>query len=228
MNRVLSVARIHATAWVAFVWPPAIMATSFLINLALFASISDARAHATGGITSIYVVVLIVASQMVTQVFSFAVGYGATRRAFYLGTGLVLLVQSLVYSLGLYVLKLIEHATDGWGVQLGFFDPLPLTHSQSPAQILVYFVPMLLLSIMGMFLGVVAKRWGSNGILAISLGALILFGGATVLVTWAGRWAAVGTWFANQPGLALTAGWTLIPLLALAYGAYGLLRRATP
>jgi hypothetical protein len=230
MNRVLSVARIHSTAWAAFVWPPAIMATSFLLNVALFAVIGDQipGTHFTGGLSSIYVVQLVVASQMVAQFFSFAVGLGATRRAFYLGTGLVVLAQSLAFSVGIYVLMLIEHATNGWGVRLGFFDPIPLTHSGSPVQILVYFVPMLLVSVVGMFLGVVAKRWGSNGIFTLSLGTLVLLGGASVLITWAGRWTAVAHWFADQPGLTLTAGWTLIPLVVLAYGAYGLLRRATP
>ena len=230
MNRVLSIARIQSIAWVAFVWPPAIMVTSLLINIALFAAIGDkiSGTHDTGGVSSIYIVELIVASQMVTQFFSFTAGLGATRRAFYLGTGAVVLAQSLVYGLGLYVLKLIELATDGWGVQLGFFDPIPLTHSESPVQILVYVVPMLLLGVLGLFLGVVAKRWGSNGIFTTSLGALVLLGAAAVLITWTGSWAAVGHWFATQPGLALAAGWTLIPLVALGYGAYGLLRRATP
>src|SRR5262249_40474097 len=101
MNRVLSIARIHSITWIAFVWPPAIMATSFLINLALFAAIPvqtwPADTRSTGGIASIYIVQLIVASQMVTQFFSFTAGLGATRRAFYLGTGLVVLAQSLVY-----------------------------------------------------------------------------------------------------------------------------------
>src|SRR5262249_28510204 len=118
--------------------------------------------------------------------------------------------------------------TNGWGVGVGFFDLVPLTHSNSPVQILVYAVPMVLFSVIGMFLGIVSKRWGANGVLTLSLATLILAGTAVVLVTWGRDWPAVGNWFVSQPGVALTAGWTLLPVAALAAGTYAISRRATP
>src|SRR5262245_38880905 len=114
MNRILSIARIQLIGWPAFLWPVGIMASSLLINIALFAAIGDLipdeKAHFTGGISSIYIVQLIVCAMAMTQLFSFAVGLNATRRAFYLGTALVALGQSVGYGILLYVLKLIEHA----------------------------------------------------------------------------------------------------------------------
>ncbi len=229
MNRVLSVARIQVM-WQALLWPVAIMFTSFAINVALFGSIGDKipSPHITGGLASIYVVQFIVCAQAMTQTFSFAVGLNATRRAFYLGTALVMAGQSLAYGVMLYGLKLIEHATNGWGVDLGFFDVGSFTRSENPVQILVYGVPMILCSVAGLFSGIVAKRWGGNGVLAMFLIVGIVLGGLAVLVTWTQSWTAVWHWLIAQSGLGLTLGWTLLPLTLLGFGSYGLLRRAVP
>jgi hypothetical protein len=182
----------------------------------------------TYGIISIYIVQLIVCSQGVTQMFSFAVGLNATRRAFYLGMAMVVAAQSFAYGILLYLAKLIEHVSHGWGVRLAFFDPVGVTHSNNAVQILVYAVPMLLFSYIGVFTGVVAKRWGGNGIFTLSALATLVLGGAAVLITWADSWSAVGDWFVSQPAFTLTVGWVLLPVAALAAGAYGLIRRATP
>jgi hypothetical protein len=231
MRRVLSVARIPLINWhYAFLWPLGIMTGSFAINLALFASLADKvqGMNVTYGIVSIFFVQLIVCSQGMTQMFNFAVGLSATRRAFYLATGLVVTAQSFAYGIVLYLAKLIEHASHGWGVRLAFFDPIGVTHSNSPAQILVYAVPLLLCSYIGIFTGVVAKRWGGNGIFTLGVLTTLVLGGAVVLVTWTHSWPAVGNWFTSQSALALTVGWVLLPMAALAAAGYGLIRRATP
>lgn len=231
MKRVVAVARIVLTNWpYALLWPVGIMTGSFLINIALFASIGGQieGMNVTYGIISIYAVQLIVYSQSMTQMFSFAVGLNATRRAYYAGTALVAVAQSLAFGVLLYLAKLVEHATHGWGVRLAFFDPVGVTHGNGPAQILVYAVPMVLASFIGVFTGVVVKRWGGNGVFTLSVLTLLVTGGAAVLITWTRSWPAVGHWFTSQSALALTVGWVLIPVAALAAGAYGLIRRATP
>jgi hypothetical protein len=231
MNRALSVARVMNTGFpYAFAWPLAIMLSSFVINLALFAAIGDQipGVHITYGIVSIYIVQLIVCAQGMTQLFSFAVGLNVSRRAFYLGSGLVILAQSLTYGVVLYLAKLVEHATHGWGESLAFFDPVGISHSNRPTQILVYAAPMLLVSYIGVFIGVVTKRWGSNGVFALTVAASAAFGGAAILVTWSHHWLAVGHWFASQSTFAVAVGWALVPMVLLAAGGYGLIRRATP
>ena len=87
---------------------------------------------------------------------------------------------------------------------------------------------MLLFSYVGLFLGVVAKRWGTNGVLLLIVLDLVVFGAAVVAITWAEGWPGVGHWLVDQPGLALAAGWTLLPLVVAAAGSYGLTRRAVP
>jgi hypothetical protein len=231
MKRALAVARLLTTGIpFALAWPLAIMFTSFLINLAIFAAIGAQipGVHITYGIVSIYIVQLIVCGSTMTQLFSFAVGLNASRRAFYLGTSLMIVIQSMGYGVLLYLLKLVEHATHGWGESMAFFDPVGISHSTSPIQILVYAVPMLLISYVGAFIGLVSKRWGTNGVLGLSVLASLAFGGAAVLITWSHNWIAVGNWFASQSTLALAAGWVLVPIVVLATGGYGLIRRATP
>jgi len=234
MNRVLRVARIHLTSWRgAFGWPLSILAISFTVNLAFFASMGDnlpdqPGAHVTGGVVSIYVVQLIAAWQSMNQAFSFAVGLNVTRRTFYAGTLLVLAALSLVFGLVLYLLELVEHATGGWGIQLPFFDMVPATHGNSPLHVLVYAVPMFMLSCLGVFLGTITKRWGVNGFFAFTVLGLVGLGLVAILLSWLDRWPTIGHWLAGQSGLALLTGWILIPAVLLAGGGYGLLRRAIP
>jgi hypothetical protein len=230
MNRVLAVARIQLISWPAYLWPVGIMLSSFIINVALFAAIGDQipGRHVTGGLVSIYIVMMIACAQLTAQMFSLTVGLNATRRAYYLGTGLVFTGVSLLYGVLLYGFELVEHATNGWGSSLAFFDVGWITSGSTPLQILVYAVPMMLASAAGVFMAIVQKRWGGNGILALTLLGIIGFGGAAVLVTMASSWSDVWHWIVDQPGVALMVGWPLIPLVALAFGSYGLLRRAVP
>jgi hypothetical protein len=231
MKRVLTVAQALSSSYhYALAWPLGIMLTSFVINLALFAVIGDQipGVHITYGVSSIYVVQLVVCAQAMTQMFSFAVGLNASRRAFYLGTALIIVAQSFAYGVLLYLAKLVEHATHGWGESLAFFDPAGISHSNNPVQILVYTVPMLLFSYIGVGLGIVTKRWGSNGIFVLSVLTIAITGGVSTLLTWSHHWSTIGNWFVAQSTLGIAVGWALVPLVLLAAGGYGLLRRATP
>src|SRR5699024_8214556 len=97
----------------------------------------------TGALMSIYIVVLLSHIQTMTQLFSFTVGLNTTRRTFFNGTALMIFGQSLVYGVLLYLLRLAEQATGGWGMDLVFFD-LPFLSQDNPLfQILVYMVPFL-------------------------------------------------------------------------------------
>jgi hypothetical protein len=233
MNRVLSVARVLVMSWLNTLgWPVIILASSFAVNLVIFAAIGTIIPKdgfiVTGGILSIYIVQAIASGQAITQFFSFAVGLNVTRRTFYLATCLVVLAQSVVFAMLLYVCALIEHATNGWGIGLPFFDPLPMTSGNSPVNIVLYALPMALLSFVGVTVGVVTKRWGGSGFLVLSLLTVVGSGLLSALINWLGAWPAIGIWLVDQPILLLVAGGTLIPAAALAGGSYAVLRRASP
>ncbi len=231
LGRVLAVARVLLTnAPVAIGFPLAIMGSSFVINWMIFAGgVGEAVENpTTGGLASLYIVQLAVCAQGLHQTFSFAVGLGATRRTFYAAAVLVASGQSLLFGLFLYGCGAVERATDGWGVNLRFFDPLPLTHSGSPLTILVYTVPLLLMSAVGLFMGTVSKRWGANGIFFLSILVILVAGGVAALIGYLDGWRAVFTWLADQSWLSVTIGWSLVPMVLAGAAGWLVLRRAVP
>ncbi|MFI7080512.1 ABC transporter permease [Micromonospora sp. NPDC049903] len=230
MNRALTVPRLQFVAWPSVVgWPVAILSLSFLINLAFFASM-DGRdiEQTTGGLASIYVMMFIACINVITQDFPFAIGLGISRRSFYLGNVLSFGAQAVVYAGLLYLLAVIEEATDGWGVGLTFFG-IPFLWVENPVlRFLGFAIPFLLLGFLGIAIALVFKRWGVNGMLTLSTAALVVIGGAVVLATWRGWWSAIGGWLADQSGAALLVGWPALLTLPLAVVSYLIIRRATP
>ena len=230
MKRVLATSRLHLIGWRSSLgWPWAILGISFVVNLAVFASIGDIPDGAiTGGVSSIYIVVLIVWGGAITQVFPFAMALSVTRREFYLATTLVVVAESLGFGLVLFLCKLLEDATGGWGISLRFFAPGFVAQDNPVTQVLVYAVPMLAMSFAGIFCAVVFKRWGLNGVFTLMVAAAVLAGGAVALITRRGWWGAVGHWLVEQPAVSLVAGWPALLAVVLAAAGFLAIRRATP
>lgn len=230
MSRVVNVARIQTVAWrSALGWPWGILAIAFTANLAIFGSMGGAPdSTTTGGLMSIYVVFFISYIQSMTQVLPFAIGLSVSRRTFYVSTALLAIGQSLAYGVVLCLLRLLEDASGGWGMSLEFFGIPYLVHENPVAQVAAYSVPFLLLAFVGVFVGVLHKRWGSNGVLTLCAGVVALVGALVFLVTWQQRWPTVGRWLVDASPLAMVAGWPLLVTLALAASGYILIRRTVP
>jgi hypothetical protein len=232
MKRVYDVARIQAVNWFwIFAFPLVLLLVILLLNLGIFAAIGEVAppdGRSTGALMSIYFVMVVTHLQTMTQVFPFALGLSVTRRAFYAGTGLVVGAQSVLFGVLLVVFGRIEAATDGWGLDLRFFGLPFLLQDNLLAQWLVYTVPFLTLSAVGVFAGVVFKRWGQPGVYVLTLGSAVLLAGAAMIVTWQRWWPAVGSFFTDQPTFALLAGYPLVIAVVLGAGGWLALRRATP
>jgi hypothetical protein len=228
MNRIRHVMRLQTPGWSTIVgWPWGMMACSFAINLVIFAAISgrfDGEV-VTGGLVSLYGVAIGMAAVSVTQVFPYALGMSVTRREFYLAWSLLAVAQSLAYALVLYLLYALERATDGWGVAMRFFGPPFLTNSNPLLQILVYAVPMLLVTFLGIFLGTVYLRWGTSGVLAVLALTILGSGLLVALIIWTERWSAIMHWLLDQTPAMLFAGWPMLAVAALAPAGYALVRR---
>jgi hypothetical protein len=232
MKRAFDVARIQAVNWFwIFAFPLVLLLVTLLLNLGIFASIGDAappEGRVTGALLSIYVVMLVTHLQTMTQVFPFALGLSVTRRAFYAGAGLLIGAQSVIFGLLLLLFGRIEAATGGWGINLRFFGLPFLLQDDLLAQWLVYTVPFLALSAIGVFTGVVFKRWGQPGVFALTIGSAVVLAGVAMIVTWQGWWPAVGSFFTGQSTLALLAGYPLVVAIVLGGAGWLALRRATP
>lgn len=230
MSRVLAVVRMQLVNWpINIAWPWGILFSSFLINYAIQSALvrQNVGDSTTGGMLSIYTVVFVAYLISVSQDLPFALGLGVSRRTFHLASGLMLATEALLYGTLLYLFALIERATDGFGVELAFFG-LPFMSTSNPLlQILVYTVPFLLFGVLGFAVGLVFKRWGANGVLTLSVAAILAIGAAVYLITRAERWRAVGGWFVDQSTVGLFIGWPLLLVVPLAALSHLLIRRVT-
>lgn len=231
MNRITAAARLFLLrGLVGLGIPWAVVLSSFAINLAIWATLpAGIRAEgSTGGIVSLYIAVMVVFLQAVTQLFPLAMGLSLSRRTFYLGTLLAAAVLSLGYGIALTLLSLVENATNGWGLGLSFWAPGRLDTGNPALQIMVFAFPMLLATTAGVGLGVVSKRWGQWGMWSLTIAALLVAGLAIFLITWSASWGAVGTFFAESPLAVLTVLLPAAITCVLAALAFRGLRRAVP
>jgi hypothetical protein len=232
MNQALAVVRLQLVNWrFGLGIPLGILALVLVINLVLFGSIGDAippDGRATGGVLSLYITFGVGYLQTMTQLFTFALGLSVTRRAFYAGVVLLVVVEALGFGAVLLLLKLVEQTTGGWGMGLKFFTLDFLTVADPALQWLVFTVPLLAFAALGVFAGVVFKRWGQTGVYVMTIAVAVVLAAATVLITWRGWWPEVGGWFAGQPIASLFAGYPLVLALLLGAGGWLAIRRATP
>lgn len=229
MSRLGTLLRVHLVTWrSALGWPWGVLAVAFAVNLAIYAVLDDEarRGSSTGGLISIYVVALVAAIGAVTQGFPFLLGLGATRRAFYLATSVWVLAQALVFGIALTLLRALESATAGWGVDLRFFGAVAAAGSAA-GQVLVYAGPFLLVAAVGMCWGVVLTRWGPPGMFVLAAAVGVGVGALVWLVTQQQAWPAVGTWLVARSTVTLFAGLPAALAALLAAAGYLAIRRAT-
>jgi hypothetical protein len=229
MNRVVSAARLHLIGGQSITYPWLIMASSLAINLVIFASITAKGGvddnPSTGGLLSLYAVVMIVFSQAMNKQFAFALGFSLTRRTYLLGSALFALALSLGSALALYALYGIERATGGWWMDLSFFGVYGLGDGNPVLAVLGYAAPMMALITLGTLLGGINARWGPIGLYVAGLVGLIVGGALSVIMTYAEAWTGFGNWFDDQPTAALLAGYPWIIAVLLAGGTYLVARR---
>ena len=231
MNRVLTAARlhlIHPTVSLGIPW--LVVGLSFAINLAVWhlTPAGEQGNGSTGGVLALYVTVLIVFVQAVTQLLPFAMGGSLSRRSFFLGTALVAVVQSLAYGMVIAVTVAIENATGGWGVGMNFWAPAVFEVDNPVVQVLASGAPLLAFAFVGMAIGIVQKRWGQAGTWVLVVGSMLLFGGLAVLISWLEAWHSVGSWFTDQSVVTLTVGLPLAVAAVVAAFSWGGIRRVVP
>lgn len=165
--------------------------------------------------------------QAIGMTLSFALGFGATRRDFWLGTSLMFGIVSLLNAIAIATLVQIEKATVGWWVGISMFDAL--WYGQNGW--LVDFYTTLALQLLVLFIGAslttVYLRWRMRGMMAVSSAAVVIALGSVAVVTLTGSWPAVVEWFA---GIGVVGAFTLVLAFAAVFAVVGyvVIRRATP
>ena len=229
MTHAIQALRVHLAAGpFAILWPWLILAISFVVNLAIFGLLDiPVEQRTTGGLASIYGVMLFATMGFLTQTFPFMLGLGITRGSYFGGTVLHLAGHAALAGVVLTVLNAVEDATGGWGMELAFFGPAFVDRDSVPAQFLVYAVPFLALSTMGLGLGLVYQRWAARGMYLLSVSLMLLVGAAVVLVGWSDGWPAVGRFFTDTDVLTLVVGYPAVLTVVLGFAIHLGLRRAT-
>lgn len=259
MNRIASVMAIQARDKVSWlVIPASVLGAGFAIVLLIALSIEllwgGATPVYTGALAVFYSVMLATGFGAATGTFPFAVGFGARRRDYLLGTLAWGGVISAAWAIMLGLLSLIEaDVIKNWDIGLHFFhlpffsdgaslrqfcwsyyhdlacvhaDPTYAHGGTSLAQFWVSFVLLLFLYVLGLMLGSIYHRFGRTGIY-ITLGIAFLFLSVFLLVsTYWSWWGAIFGWLAQQSAASL-AWWLLPPAAFFALTCYGLLRKAT-
>ncbi len=224
MNRAVAVARMHLVDRTTLILMPlGICAASFVINILIWRYIPVAS-RTTGGALSIPIFIMYAAVLGVTRGIYFALGMGATRRSFMLGTALVGAGLAASFAFLVLALGVVERATHGWGQRGHFFD-MPWFDGWSPVAVwLVLFVPTLAMYLLGALGASIWVRWSTRGLNIMSMGGVLVTGVATVLVSRAQAWPAIGSWlFGLTPFTA--AGWAAVLCLLFAGASHLTLRR---
>jgi hypothetical protein len=232
MDRVLAAARLHLLRPLMTLGVPWLVAgTSFALTLALWATVGIGEENPdafAGGVTALYVTLLVVYVQAVTRLLPFAMGISISRRAFFLGTALVVVGQSLVYGVILSALVSLEGATGGWGAALQFWAPAGIDVDDPLLQVGVSGAPLLAFAAVGIAFGIVYKRWGQAGAWAAVVLLMLALGGLAVLISWTGAWGSVGGWFADRSLPALTIALPAAVAGVVALLSYPGIRRVVP
>ncbi len=206
----------------------------------------------TGALAAFYFVMMVAGILAVTQGFPFALGFGARRWDFLVGTLAMAVAVSAASSIVLGLLSLFEaDVIHNWGVGLHFLhlpffsDGSTLRHfcwtsdaaCAQPDPSYVHggvplgafwfsFVFLLFMCLLGLMLGSVFQRFGSTGIYILAGIVFVLLSAFLLVSTYWGWWGAIFGWLAQQTaaGLAL---WLLPPIALFAIVSYALLRKAT-
>ena len=235
--RIWNVARLNVTnPMTTLILPWIILASILLMNIAIWALVTYAAGdnlasnpfQYNGALTFIYVYLGVVAIQAMSITFPFALGYGVTRRDFYLGSAVTFVGLAVIYATGMTLLGAVERATGGWGLNGQMFTAIYFAGNEPwYVQFWLFLCGLLFALFLGSVFAAVWVRWKGLGMttLFVILGFVVV--GILALLTlgelWDELWTALlqlGWVGASSASLVITA------LLALI--GFALLRRATP
>jgi hypothetical protein len=239
-RRILAVTKLHFVNRFQILYLPLIMLGGiFLLNLAIWwiivestggnnsANRSPAHLGYSGAVSYIYVYGIVIAVQAISRTFPFSLGFGVTRRDFYLGSAIAFVVLSVGFAIVLTVMSVIEIATNGWGLGGRMFAPLFFTNSFWLLRFVMYFCAFMFLLFIGTAGATLYVRWRATGLVVFFGIIAVLLLGAVAYFTLGHQWPAVGTWFTQSGPVGVTL-WLLLPAAVCGIAGFFVIRRATP
>ena len=228
MNRVANVVAIYTRdkfSW--FYLPWIIVGISFSINVIIAVLVGGKAPIYTGGLSSIYIYMLVAGSIAVAGTFPFAIGFSGRRTDYFLGTAAIAAATSAAWALLIWLFSFIEgNLFKNWGVDLHFFHLPYLSDGSLLGQFWVYFTVMLMMFFLGFTPASIYQRFGRMGMYTLFGVSGLLISILSLLSTYWNWWGAIGNWFVQQTAVDL-AWWTLPISGICALASYALLRKAT-
>ncbi|GAA4165240.1 hypothetical protein GCM10022286_28130 [Gryllotalpicola daejeonensis] len=235
LARVWRIVRLHYANWlVAVVWPWAILIGILLINMTIWYLVrytagasADMQTQYTGSIFYLFVHQAIVAIQLMSLTFCYALGLSSTRRDYFLGTALWMLVHAAQFTVGFVLLSYLEQWTNGWGVGGHVFQTIYFGTGPLGERLFTFYFGLIGVMFLGSIFGAVFVRWRVYGLYVV--GAIFVFGllGVAALIGFTDSWGAVGEWFATHSTVGVVA-WSIPLTAACAVVGFLALRRAVP
>lgn len=170
---------------------------------------------------------VVVGVQAIGLTFSFALGFGATRRDFWIGTSLMFVIVSFVNAIAIATLVQLEKATDGWGIGAHMFDALWYGQQGWLVDAYTTFSMQLLVLFIGASTTTVYMRWRIRGMMILSFSSIALVLATIAALTFTESWAGLAGWF-ESIGVVGVFTVLLIKTLAWAVAGFLVIRRATP
>jgi hypothetical protein len=206
--------------------PWAVLAFAFAVDVAILAltPAGNAPHRYVGGLAAIFVVVFVLGLQSVARSLPFGLALGTSRRSYYLGTVGLAVSLSTVYGLALSLGQVIERASDGWGLKMGFFRVPYILQGPWYLTWLTSSVALALLFVYGMWFGLVYRRWNLVGLVAFIAAQVTVLLAAALVATWAEAWDGVGHFFTvlSAPG---ATGLLAALVVVLVAGGFATMRR---
>ena len=241
-RRLWNIVRLHlANPFTILVTPLMVLGIIFLANWVIWllvrsASPTDPESVAdvstglqfSGASMWTFVYMMVVAIMAMNLTFSFALGFGSTRRDFTLGTGLTFLGLSAGWALLYTALAMIEKATNGWGLGGAMFNAFYFGLDEPwGVRLFNAFVAFLFFFAIGSVFGAIYVRYRARGLTLFFLALALVLIGLIALATLTSSWEAFAEFFVT---IGWFGGYALSLPLSLVAGVAGhlILRRATP
>ncbi|MDO3677090.1 hypothetical protein [Paenibacillus ehimensis] len=226
MNRIASVTKMHLRDKLSWIYMPWIITlVNLVIHVIIRFSIGAKDGMYSGGITSLYVYMLVIGIIALPQTFVFALGLGVRRKDYFAGTAMNAALVSMSTAILLLLLSLLEGWSGGWGVGLHFFRMPYWSDGTVLGQIARNFVLMLHLFFLGFVISCVQRRYGWFGMMVLSGAVFAVVSVLVVLASYYQWWGGLFQWIAGK-SVSEWAGWLFALLIVYALASYSMLRKA--
>ncbi|MFF2372425.1 hypothetical protein [Agromyces sp. NPDC058110] len=165
--------------------------------------------------------------QAIAFTFSFALGFGATRRDYWIGTGIMFVVVAVEMAAAIATLVQLEKLTNGWWIGAGMFDALWYGQTTWLNDFYTSFALQMFVLFVGAGVTTIYMRWRMKGMLSLTAAVVVIVLGGLALLTATNSWIGLWSWLGS---IGITGVFTIVLGLAVvcAVGGYLVIRRATP